>query len=88
MSKEGRTLIEKLDRFDLYAGDAVDELIRLLELNRHEIITVARARHITGHFVHADGELFEYSPGRLTAETFEELADGVVYTARRLDIES
>lgn len=79
-------LIDKLDRFDRWAEDALDELIRTLERNRDEIIAVARARHITGHFAHGDGQLFELSEGLLDVETWEELADAVVYTARKLDL--
>lgn len=79
-------LIDKLDRFDTNAHQAVDQLIAMLNEHRDEIITVARARHITGHFVHGDTVLFEYTAGRLMKETFEELADAVVYMARRADV--
>lgn len=81
-----RSIVDKLDRFDRHADHALTRVVQMIEEMRDEIVTVARARHITGHFVHHDGELFEYDAGRLDKETLEELADAVVYQARRLDL--
>lgn len=58
----------------------------MMDQLRDELITIARARHISGHFVHRDGKLFEFDEGRLDKETLEELADAIVYQARRLDL--
>ena len=80
------SLIPKLDRFDRHAHTAVARLRAMLDEMEDEIVTIARARHITGHYVHGDRELFEYTAGRLDKETLEEIADAVVYQARRLDL--
>lgn len=76
----------KLTDFDRQADAAFDWLKVFMDEYREQIIQVARARLITGHFVHGDKYLFELDRGRLAGEIIEELADGVNYAARRLDI--
>jgi hypothetical protein len=46
-----------------------------------EILQVARARHILGHYEYGDTNLFEWSDGKIRAAIIEELADAVVYQA-------
>ena len=46
-----------------------------------EIRTVARARHILGHYEYGDTNLFEWTDGKVRAAIIEELADAVVYQA-------
>lgn len=46
-----------------------------------EILQVARARHILGHYEYGDSNLFEWSDGKVRAAIIEELADAVVYQA-------
>jgi hypothetical protein len=46
-----------------------------------EILAVARARHILGHYEYGDTNLFEWSDGKVRAAIIEELADAVVYQA-------
>lgn len=74
----------KLERFDLYASDAVDDLIRWLSEHRSDLVAVARGRHVIGHYLYGDRNFAEWDRDRLLAETAEELADAIVYTTRRL----
>lgn len=82
----GGGLDAKLRVFDEYADQARDELVRLLTEDWEYVKAVARGRHAWGHFRYGDSLMFEYEPNQLAAETVEELADGVVYTARRLSL--
>jgi hypothetical protein len=54
-------------------------LIDWLRDNPEEILAVARARLVTGHYVHGDSVMYEYDQGRLQKEILEELADAVNY---------
>lgn len=45
----------------------------------HEIVQVAKARHIIGHYEYGDTNLFEWTDGKVRAAIIEELADAVVY---------
>jgi hypothetical protein len=85
-----RNLEEKLEVFDIHCEEAVDFLLSWISENRDELIAKARSRHISGHHVHGDGELFEFTPEQLKEERIEELADAVVYQTRLafLDIEA
>jgi hypothetical protein len=77
-------LIAKLSDFDAYADAGLAWVVGFAESHADELLTLARARHITGHWVHGEGKLFEYDRGRLAKEVAEELADAIVYAARRL----
>jgi hypothetical protein len=46
-----------------------------------EVLEVAKARHILGHYEYGDTNLFEWSDGKVRAAIIEELADAVVYQA-------
>jgi hypothetical protein len=72
-------LNEKIRTFDEWAPSAVEWLIAWLRENPEEILHVARARLVTGHYVHGDSEMYEYDQGRLEKEMLEELADAVNY---------
>lgn len=80
----GVPLAEKLDVFDRHADEAVDHIKLWLETNRTELLTVARARHITGHYVHGDGNFMEWTSGRMRSEAAQEIADAIVYVAQLL----
>lgn len=60
--------------------------LAFVESHRDEVLTLARARHITGHFVYGDTRMYEYDRGRLVKEILEEAADAVVYSAARLGL--
>jgi hypothetical protein len=59
-------------------------VLAFYESHRDELLTIARARHITGHFVYGDTRMYAYDRGRLAKEILEEGADAIVYAARRL----
>jgi hypothetical protein len=80
------TLGAKLDEFDRRADDAFDWLVAFLEAHRDEIITVARARRITGHHVHGQDGMYDYTRGLLTKEVVEECSDALNYSVRRLSL--
>jgi hypothetical protein len=74
-----KTLGTKLDAFDDWASTASRYLIDWLRDDLDEILQVARARLITGHYVWQDKYMYEYEQGRLQKEVLEELADAIVY---------
>lgn len=76
----------KLALFDKYADDAIDDLIRWLTDEREYLKTIARGRHAWGHYRYGDEQMYEYDAGQLRAEQAEELADAIVYGARRFDL--
>ena len=81
-----RTLEEKLADFDRCAPAAVSWLGAFLEEYREPLIHLARGRQVAGHFRYRDRLMYEYDRDRLGAEIAEELADAIVYAARRLDL--
>lgn len=80
------SLVEKMATFDRHGDTAFRWLLDFMETHQDELLTLARARHITGHWVYGDGRMYEYDVGRLTKEIAEEIADALVYSARRLSI--
>lgn len=76
----------KLDTFDRHADRAVDEIIEWLTEHRADLIALARGRHVEGHYRYGDKGLFEYGGRELQAEAAQELADGIVYVARRIHL--
>ena len=74
---------EHLADFDRHSAQAVELLVNLLNENKAGIIALARARFIRGFEMYPEGRLFAFGTSRLTQETLEELADAVVYTARK-----
>lgn len=71
----------KLAAFDEEAVLACLDLFGELELRRRDrLIALARSRHIQGHGLYGDRELFEWDDARLERERDEELADAVIYT--------
>lgn len=73
----------KLEIFDKHATAAVDEIIEWLTCHRGDLIAVARGRHVEGHYRFGDVGLFEHGKQALLAEAAQELADAIVYLARR-----
>lgn len=80
------SLESKLRDFDRNADDSVTWLIAFLEQYREPLIHLARGRQVAGHFLYGDRLMYEYDRDRLAAEIAEELADAIVYGARRLDL--
>lgn len=76
----------KLEHWEAHKDLALAWVLAFAHEHGDEILHVARARHITGHHVHGDGEMYEFSRGRLTKEVIEELADAVNYALRRMSI--
>lgn len=76
----------KLHGFDLHSGEAVDYLIEWLSSEREALIAMARGRHVWGHYRYNDSLMFEYNEHQLKVEAAEEIADAIVYLARRLQI--
>lgn len=74
------SLAAKLATFDEWAPAAVKFLVDWLRDSPEEVIAVARARLVQGHYLYGDNLMFEYDQGRLLSEVLEELADGVNYT--------
>lgn len=56
-------------------------LTEIIVRNWDEVLTVARGRHVLGHYEFQDANLFEWSDGKVKAAIIEELADAVVYQA-------
>lgn len=85
---EGTTLDldAKLASFDAQAQHAVDLLVRWLGDNGHDLIVLARGRHVAGHYRFQEKGLFEYDADALLAEAAEEIADAIVYLSRRLHL--
>lgn len=81
-----RDLEAKLVDFDDSADAAVTWLITFLEEYREPLIHLARGRQVAGHFLYGDRLMYEWDRERLAAEIAEELADGIVYAARRLGL--
>lgn len=81
------SLERKLADFDREAPAAVRWLIAFLEEYEEALIHLARGRQVRGHFEFGDKLMYEYSRERLAAEIAEELADAIVYAARRLDLD-
>ena len=81
-----RALDSKLRDFDSQADAAVTWLIAFLDEYRPELVHLARGRQVLGHFMYGDRLMYEYDRARLAAEIAEELADAIVYAARRLDL--
>lgn len=73
----------KLDLFDRNAQAAVDEMVAWLTDHGGDLIALARGRHVEGHYRYEDKGLFEHSHRDLLAEAAQELADAIVYLARR-----
>ena len=80
----GLSLDAKLAVFDAHAEQAVFEIIDWLSQHPHDLIAVARGRHVTGHYRFRDAGLFEHDQDALQAEAAEELGDAIVYLARKL----
>ena len=76
-------LDSKLVLFDAFALGAVDDIIVWLTDHPEDLIAVARGRHVVGHYRFQEEGLFEYDEKHLLAEMAEELADAIVYGARR-----
>jgi hypothetical protein len=75
------TPMAKAAVIDKHEVMAYHRLIDLFHLHWNEILTVARGRHILGHYEYGDSNLFEWSDGKVRAAIIEELADAVVYQA-------
>lgn len=83
--------MEKAAVIDKHAEDARRVLMRWFDaIPRNdkvrndfwrEVVQVAKARHILGHYEYGDTNLFEWSDGKVRAAIIEELADAVVYQA-------
>ena len=73
----------KLGVFDEYAEETVDELIDWLTNHGDDLVAMARGRHVEGHYRFGERGLFEYDVNHLKAEMAQELADAIVYGARR-----
>lgn len=77
-------MIEKLAEFDGYVDDAFDDLLNFIVDHEEAIKAVARARLVTGHFIHGESLMYEFTPGRLDRERTEEIADAINYSYCRL----
>lgn len=80
-------LERKLAAFDRNAKAAVRWLCLFLEEYEEPLIHLARGRQVSGHFLYGDELMYEFDRRRLAAEIAEELADAIVYGARRLDLD-
>ncbi len=80
------SLESKLADFDHSADAAVTWVIGFLEEYREPLIHLARGRQVAGHFLYGDRLMYEFDRDRLAAEIAEELADAIVYAARRLGL--
>lgn len=81
------SLDSKLEAFDRFAPRALEFLIVWMGQHPDDLIAVARGRHITGHYRFQDAGLFEHDRAGLVAEAAEEIADAIVYLARKLQLE-
>ena len=72
---------EKLAEHDLWATNAVAYLVDWLRSEPDVILAIAKGRHALGSVRYGDRLMYEYSQEELQAQTLEELADAVVYTA-------
>jgi hypothetical protein len=76
--------MEKAAVIDKHAENVRESLVGILVRGStywQEVLQVARARHILGHYEYGDTNLFEWSDGKVRAAIIEELADAVVYQA-------
>ncbi|MCK9629452.1 MAG: hypothetical protein M0R37_12790 [Bacteroidales bacterium] len=73
-----------MEDFDRCAGRAADRLSYRLWGNASELIALARERFQQGFDLYPDGPLFNMTAEQLDLEANEELADAIVYIARRL----
>lgn len=80
------SLDEKIAAFDAKAPAAIRWLSLFLEEYEDAIIHAARGRLVEGHFRYGDRLMYELSREQLAAEIVQELADGVNYAARRLEL--
>lgn len=80
-------LEHKIADFDRNADAAITWLVNFLEDYREPIVHAARGRLVEGHFRYGDRLMYELSREELAAEIVQELADGVNYAARRLDLQ-
>ena len=78
-----RSVRAKLEEFDRHAEAAVDDLIRLLQQDREQLIVYARGKLVWGHYRYRDRLMYEYGQEQLLAEAVEELGDAINYLARR-----
>lgn len=78
----------KLDRFDEHAEAAVELLVRWLLDRRRDMVAAARGRHVWGHYRYGNGNFERWGPGQVRAAILEELADGIVYATRYLEMTS
>ena len=74
---------DALADFDQHAKVAVEELVNHLNAHGPEIIALARRRFIGGFEEFPEGRIFAFSPAELLTEENEEIADAIVYGARR-----
>lgn len=76
---------EHLADFDRHADGAIEILVNLLNTpaGRANVKALARARFIQGFDQFPEGRIFTFGVNRLVEETLEEMADAVVYEARR-----
>jgi hypothetical protein len=71
----------KLAMFDAEADAVCSALFSSMHQDqREELLALARMRHIAGHGLYGDRELFEWDDERLERERNEELADAIIYT--------
>jgi hypothetical protein len=66
---------------------AFDFLLLFMEAYRKELIAMARGRFAEGVLRYPDGPLYRKSEPELLAETAQEIADALVYTARKLSLD-
>lgn len=85
-SRRDQDLRAKLDVFDKNSREAACYVVSWLAEHSDDLIAVARGRHVMGHYRFQERGLFEYDVDGLLAEAAEELADAIVYIARRIAI--
>ena len=75
--------LQKADVVERWFDEVAVKLEEWLSDNnlRDQLMAVAYARHILGHYEYGDTNLFEWSDGKVRAAILEELADAVVYQA-------
>jgi len=65
---------------------AFDWLRQFMEAYRSELIALARGRHAWGTLRYPRAPLYRKTQDELAAEIGEELADALVYAARKLEL--
>lgn len=78
----------KLKQHAEWASSAVEMIIAWLQTHPEELITLARGRHVYGHYRYGDRNFAEYDQDRLIAEAAEEIADCINYLALYLHREN